>query len=131
MELCTRRILVQNEQIELTWVYLYPFNADVSRNTNYGHNHYPVSFFKSLIQALHAYRAKGKVGKSKMAEHSCCNIPYFGMCLLSLKCAYLCLLLPCAYFSKLCLLVPTFPMCLLSLKCAYLCLLLPCAYFPC
>ena len=68
LELCTCQILVQNEQIELTWVYLYPFNADVSRNTNYGHNHYPVSFFKSLIQALHAYRAKGKVSKSKMAE---------------------------------------------------------------
>ena len=46
MELCTRRILVQNEQIELTWVYLYPFNADVSRNTNYGHNHYLVPFLK-------------------------------------------------------------------------------------
>ena len=61
-------MLVQNEQNELTRIYLYPFIADVSRNSNYSHNHYLVPFFKSLIQALHAYRAKGKVSKSKMAE---------------------------------------------------------------
>ena len=63
-------------------VFLYPFiyyTADVSKNTNYGHNHYLVPFFKSLIQVLHAQRAKGKVKKSKMAEHSS------SMCLLCLN----------------------------------------------
>ena len=92
LELCTHPILVQNEQIELTRIYLYPFIADVSRNTNYGHNHYLSPFFKSLIQALHAYRAKGKAGKSKMAEHSCSTAPTLLMCLLFLMyiCATMC-----------------------------------------
>ena len=54
------------------------YTADVSRNTNYGHNHNNLlPLFNSLIQALHAYWAKGKVGKSKMVEHSCSNAPAF------------------------------------------------------
>ena len=68
-------------------------------------------------------REGGKVRKSKMMGHSCTNsvpicayffyVSTFAMCLLSLNCAYLCLLLLCAYNFKVCLLVPTFPMCLL------------------
>ena len=86
--------IFQTFQSHKLGLFIPPFiyyTADVSRNANYGHNHYPLSFFKSFIQALHAYRAKGKVGNTKMAEHSFCSIPYFGMCLL----------LPCAYFSKM------------------------------
>ena len=87
LELCTPPILVQKEQIELTRSFYTQLlesdwfsnitifghitlfgNAYFSKNTNYGHNHYLVPFFKSLIQALHAYQAKGKVSKFKMAE---------------------------------------------------------------
>ena len=77
MELCTPPILVQKEQIELTR-YLYTqllesdwysditlfghitifVNAYVSRNTNYGQNHYLVPFFKNLIQALKCIPSK-------------------------------------------------------------------------
>ena len=90
LELCTPPILVQKEQIELTRSFYTQLlesdwfpnitifghitlfgNAYFSKNTNYGHNHYLLPFFKSLIQVLHAYRAKGKVGNFKMAEHSC------------------------------------------------------------
>ena len=76
LELCTP-ILVQKEQIELTR-YLYTQllesdwfsditlfghitlfgNAYVSRNTNYGQNHYLVPFFKNLIQALKCIPSK-------------------------------------------------------------------------
>ena len=93
LELCTPPILVQKEQIELTryfytqllgsdWFSDFTLfgniplfgNADVSRNTNYGYNHYLVPFFKNFIQALRVYRAKGKVSISKMAEHSHPNV---------------------------------------------------------
>ena len=93
MELCTHPILVQKEKIELIqsfhtqllgsdWFSDFTLfghitlfgNADVSRNTNYGHNHYLVPFFTNFIQALHAYRAKGKVNISKMAEASHPNV---------------------------------------------------------
>ena len=93
LELCTDLILEQKEKIELIW-YFYTHllesdwfsdftlfgniplfgNADVSRNTHYDHNHYLVSFFTNFIQALHAYRAKGKVNISKMAEASHPNV---------------------------------------------------------
>ena len=93
LELCTDLILEQKEKIELIW-YFYTHllesdwfsdftlfgniplfgNADVSRNTNYGYNHYLVPFFKNFIQALLVYRAKGKVSISKMAEHSHPNV---------------------------------------------------------
>ena len=93
LELCTPPILVQKEQIELTryfytqllgsdWFSNFTLfgnislfgNADVSRNTNYGYNHYLVPFFKNFIQALLVYREKGKVSISKMAEHSHPNV---------------------------------------------------------
>ena len=50
------------------------YTADVSRNTNHGHNHYLVPLFKSFIQALHAYQAKGKVNICKMVEASHPNV---------------------------------------------------------
>ena len=93
MELCTPPILVQKEQIELTryfytqllgsdWLSDFTLfghitlfgNADVSRNTNDAHNHHLVPFFKSPIQACHAYRAKRKMNISKMAEASQLNV---------------------------------------------------------
>ena len=68
LELCTDLILEQKEKIELIWYFYTQLlesdwfsdftlfgniplfgNADVSRNTNHGHNHYYVPFFTSLI----------------------------------------------------------------------------------
>ena len=108
--LCTHPILVQKEKIELTRSFYTQLlesdwfsnitifghitlfgNAYFSKNTNYGHNHYLVPFFKSLIQALYAYQAKGKVRKFKMVEqnenifitYACLNLsklPYLPQC---------------------------------------------------
>ena len=43
----------------------------VELDTTQSHNNYIVHFFTSLMQALHAQQAKGKVSKSKMLENSC------------------------------------------------------------
>ena len=77
LELCTPPILVQKEQIELTRSFYTQLlesdwfsnitvfghitlfgNAYVSRNINYGQNHYLVPFFKNLIQALKCIPSK-------------------------------------------------------------------------